>query len=203
MSRRRAPLGDVAAFVTQRRGELGMTQTELAAASSVDVKTIYNLESGEKWPQAATRARVERALGLSPGTLHEIREGGDVPAPAPQKVAPSPGLLFALSGSRVRWESVEEVFGELERLAGQFDVSVGDVLVATGLVSADDLRTSPARIGRLSRPPATVSRPEEIVTLDDALAWVVATSPGLSRGQIKDLEKQLRRLKQAAPEDQE
>ncbi|WP_131736450.1 helix-turn-helix transcriptional regulator [Actinomadura roseirufa] len=65
----------VARYVSARRGDLGLTQEQLAERASVDRKTIYNLESGERWPQAGTRSRVERALGWYPGDLVRLSEG--------------------------------------------------------------------------------------------------------------------------------
>lgn len=49
--------------VEARRGELGMTQQELADAAGVDLKTVYNLESGGRRPIARVRAAISRALG--------------------------------------------------------------------------------------------------------------------------------------------
>lgn len=60
-----------------RRGELSLTQRTLATKAGVDIKTIYNLESGERWPQAGTRAKIEKALGWVAGTLEALAEGAD------------------------------------------------------------------------------------------------------------------------------
>lgn len=67
----------VARYVASRRGALGLSQEELAAQARVDTKTIYNLESGERWPQAQTRSRIEAALGWLDGDLVHIAEGGE------------------------------------------------------------------------------------------------------------------------------
>jgi len=40
-----------------------MTQQDLADAAGVDLKTVYNLESGSRWPIARTRVAISRALG--------------------------------------------------------------------------------------------------------------------------------------------
>lgn len=63
--------------VAARRGELGMTQADLAAKASVNVKTIGNLESRGRWPTAATRARIETALGWPLGTMADIAASPD------------------------------------------------------------------------------------------------------------------------------
>lgn len=55
-----------------------MTQRQLAMTAAVDIKTIYNLESGERWPQAGTRAKIEKALGWSVGTLKAAAEGREM-----------------------------------------------------------------------------------------------------------------------------
>ncbi len=55
-----------------RRGELGLTQEELAVRAGVDIKTIGNFERRGRWPIARTRARIERALGWMPGELDRI-----------------------------------------------------------------------------------------------------------------------------------
>lgn len=52
-----------------------MTQRQLALTAQVDIKTIYNLESGERWPQAATRAKIEKALGWVVGSLEALADG--------------------------------------------------------------------------------------------------------------------------------
>jgi len=64
-----------AAQVVARRGELGLTQRQLAMTAEVDIKTIYNLESGERWPQAGTRAKIEKALSWAVGSLEAFAEG--------------------------------------------------------------------------------------------------------------------------------
>lgn len=64
-----------ARYVTTRRGELGLTQQQLAILAEVDIKTIYNLESGERWPQARNRVKIEAALGLPAGTLDALAAG--------------------------------------------------------------------------------------------------------------------------------
>ncbi|MGW5259609.1 helix-turn-helix transcriptional regulator [Microbispora sp. NPDC004025] len=64
-----------ARHVISRRGELGLTQQQLATRADVDIKTIYNLESGERWPQARNRFKIEQALGWAPGALDALAAG--------------------------------------------------------------------------------------------------------------------------------
>jgi transcriptional regulator with XRE-family HTH domain len=67
----------VARYVAARRGALGLSQEELATKAAVDTKTIYNLESGERWPQAKTRSKIEAALGWLDADMVHIAEGGE------------------------------------------------------------------------------------------------------------------------------
>lgn len=82
MDRQRA-----ARAVTARRGQLGLTQQELADAAGVDIKTIGNLESRGRWPIARTRARIENALGWQAGEMQRISETAPEPAPEPDVLA--------------------------------------------------------------------------------------------------------------------
>jgi transcriptional regulator with XRE-family HTH domain len=52
-------------LITERRGQLDLTQGELADAAGVSEKTIYNIEAGGRTPQPRTLKRVQAALGLS------------------------------------------------------------------------------------------------------------------------------------------
>ena len=63
--------------VAARRGELKMTQQELARAAGVDLKTIGNLETRGGWPIARTRASIEQALGWPSGELDRIASSGE------------------------------------------------------------------------------------------------------------------------------
>ncbi len=62
-----------------------MTQQDLADAAGIDLKTVYNLESGTRWPIARTRAAVAAALEWGADALDVLAAGG---APAGQD---SPG----------------------------------------------------------------------------------------------------------------
>lgn len=59
-----------AAFI-QRRGELNMTQEQVADAAGVVLRTVQNFEYGV-WPNPRTRARLERAVGWSPGEISRL-----------------------------------------------------------------------------------------------------------------------------------
>jgi transcriptional regulator with XRE-family HTH domain len=64
-----------------------MTQQDLADAARVDLKTVYNLESGARWPIARTRAAIAAALGWGPDALGVLAAGGD-PVPLAGAGAP-------------------------------------------------------------------------------------------------------------------
>lgn len=73
--------------VAARRGELQMTQQELASVAGVDIKTIGNLESRGRWPIARTRARIEKALHWPVGQMERIASE-DAEEPKPPTVRP-------------------------------------------------------------------------------------------------------------------
>jgi transcriptional regulator with XRE-family HTH domain len=64
-----------------------MTQQELADRAGVDLKTIYNLESGTRWPIAKTRAAVSAALRWEGDALTAIADGNPASEPT---AAPEP-----------------------------------------------------------------------------------------------------------------
>lgn len=68
-----------------------MTQQALAAAASVDLKTVNSIEARGSWPQARTRARIEKALGWPPGEYQRIAE--EEPEAGPEL---DPDLLAAI-----------------------------------------------------------------------------------------------------------
>jgi DNA-binding XRE family transcriptional regulator len=76
----------VSRAVIARRGELDMTQAELAAAASVDTKTIGSLETRGRWPIARSRARIERALSWPAGEMERIASGDDDEPVVPRDV---------------------------------------------------------------------------------------------------------------------
>lgn len=58
-------------------GVLGLTRDQLADRAGIDRKTVYNLLSGDRWPQPKTRNALERVLGWYPGDLLRLGEGGE------------------------------------------------------------------------------------------------------------------------------
>lgn len=72
---RQADRERVARYVAARRGSLGLSQEQLATKAGVDIKTLWNLETGDRWPQAKTRARIEAALGWDEGDILRLNRG--------------------------------------------------------------------------------------------------------------------------------
>lgn len=66
------------AIVAARRRELGVDVAELARDAQVDVKTIRSLETGERMPRDSTKAKLERALEWTPGSI-DLVFAGEVP----------------------------------------------------------------------------------------------------------------------------
>jgi transcriptional regulator with XRE-family HTH domain len=102
----------VAKYVVARRGSLGMTQEQLAERAGVTVKTVYNLESAGRWPQARTRGAIEKALGWRSGDLTRVGEGGE---PVPQAASEEPGMDTMLRELR----ELEAYFADLRADSGE------------------------------------------------------------------------------------
>jgi len=71
------PDSGLAALVRARRGELGLTQAQLAARAGIVKRTVQYLESGQKQPRAATLAMLRDALGWTAADIPQALE----PAP--------------------------------------------------------------------------------------------------------------------------
>lgn len=97
-----------AAAFAARRGELGMTQQQVAERAGVAIRTVHNAESGEKWPNALTRTRLEKAVKWPPGQLSRLE--------SPPKTGLDPRLRAELE--KLTHDQREYVLGWLtERLA--------------------------------------------------------------------------------------
>lgn len=70
-----------------RRGELGLTQEQLADRAGVSPRTIGMFETGQSWPRARQLGQIER-LGLNwpVGHLRELADDVDYPEDAEQTV---------------------------------------------------------------------------------------------------------------------
>jgi transcriptional regulator with XRE-family HTH domain len=100
--------------VEARRGELGLTQQQLADAAGVDIKTIGNLESRGRWPIARTRAAIEQALGWQPGEMKRIADEAERSPPARLRDGTREAIRKDLAGDPVL---AEQVIAYVEGLA--------------------------------------------------------------------------------------
>lgn len=139
--------------VEARRGELGLTQQQLATMAGVDVKTVGSLESRGRWPIARTRAAIERAMGWPPGEMARIADE-----------EPAPPALSEATQRLMREELGDEIASRLiahaEHLASGQTPAAGDG-PARGSAARDrrsaGLGCGPARRGP-SRLPSTWRR---------------------------------------------
>lgn len=94
-----------------RRGDLGLTQEEVAAKAGVALRTVQSLESTTKptWPNPTTRARLERALGWPAGEIARLA--------SPPKALVDPQLL-----DRLRELTADEREWSIQFLVGLRDV---------------------------------------------------------------------------------
>lgn len=117
-------LGDV---VRRRREELGMTQTEAAAAGGVSMSQWQKIEYGSSGrPTARTIAGLARALRMSPDVLRRAAAGDEPAAPEPDA---GTGIDEAL-------ESVESALDALERARDALRVERGRRGGSMALLSA-------------------------------------------------------------------
>lgn len=61
------------AIVRARRGDLGLTQKQVAEQAGVNVDTLSDLETGARWPRAANLASIARVLGLDAAELIQLK----------------------------------------------------------------------------------------------------------------------------------
>lgn len=82
----------LAALVSERRGDLGLTQEDVRAAGGPSTATQRLIEGGHQSRyQSIILARLETALGWQRGSVRRILAGG-VPALAPDALVPAPPL---------------------------------------------------------------------------------------------------------------
>jgi transcriptional regulator with XRE-family HTH domain len=97
---------ELAVAVRARRRELGLTQTDVAAAGHVSVELIRNIETKRRTPERLNprKARgLENALRWETGSIDAVLAGGVAttadpkPPLAAEVAAPDPGDRFALA----------------------------------------------------------------------------------------------------------
>jgi len=181
---RRRDIARAAAYVAARRGELSLTQAALADTIGIDVKTLYNLESGARWPQARNRSAIERGLGWQAGDLERISKGGEPDPPLRQSGIPpqegAPVKKWFLGELRRRSMTLADLTATLNALrviAEHNDQTLAELLVESGLVDRDEL------LIRDQSDPAS----EAIARFHGAVE-TIAASPHLSPRQRRQIE---------------
>lgn len=103
----------VARYISARRGELGLSQEELAARAGVDPKTLLHAEQGKRWPLAKTRTKLEAALGWGDGDMARVADGF-YPRTGPLPEDDPDGLVAAAAAGDPEFDAqARRVIGEL------------------------------------------------------------------------------------------
>lgn len=184
---RRRDTTRAAAYVAARRGELSLTQAALADAIGIDVKTVYNLESGSRWPQARNRAAIENGLGWEVGDLQRISDGGEPTPPlraeretVPQTAnMPSRWFLTELRRRKLSLADLTTSLDALRIIADHNGQSLAELLLESGLANPEEL-TVREQPNPLAEEIARFHREVEGIT----------SSPHLSARQRREIEDQ-------------
>lgn len=62
-------IAQVAASIRKARTEAGLTQTDLALRSGLDLRTITRVENLEREPSVSTLVKIARGIGINPSQL--------------------------------------------------------------------------------------------------------------------------------------
>lgn len=113
------PAGREAARDALRRAmyEMKLGVTELAEASGVDPATAGDFLAGRRWPRAATLSKLEKAVGLTPGTLAALGEEAMAPS-VPLDQASTRRLVALLTQ---RFVEMEELLSQWATPAARYE----------------------------------------------------------------------------------
>ncbi|MGZ9829909.1 helix-turn-helix domain-containing protein [Tsukamurella ocularis] len=128
-------------IVAARRRELGVDVAELARDAQVDVKTIRSLETGERMPRDSTKAKLERALEWTPGSI-DLVFAGEVPTVVDAPPMQARGEVNPPRSPRRHdgaWELGPELMVELDLVADDLESAMHDASGATDEDDVDDL----------------------------------------------------------------
>ncbi len=81
----------VLAFMSERE----LDNAAMAKLAKIDVNTLGDFLAGKRWPRTSTLGKLDKALGLTPGTLAAVGEEL-MPASAPETVSAAPDAGSAL-----------------------------------------------------------------------------------------------------------
>lgn len=196
-----------------------MTQRELAMTAEVDIKTIYNLESGERWPQAGTRAKIEKALGWTMGSLEAFTEGPEretgyqFPTRAEliddalrrRNITPEQVRSFAGIGEYA-WARLTDgsaTIAEARREEASLAAELARVAIYLGITAeqlANAGQTQAARIFRDATVSATLTEPTSAVADDPQLRQIIDAWPRLQQWQKNSVVGVLEQLLSQSPE---
>ena len=168
--------------VAARRGELGISQRELARRRVITAPALIAFEKGRAWPRERTRHTLEELLQWPAGTIARIRAG----AAAPPQAAHGPS---ARDGSEVALvaDAVELALARFDDAIGALPSPKGTGFAArAGVILADlhKLERLAARAVRHSGgSPAVIKALGAVRRRYDELMVQVAGSPGATLGQ--------------------
>ena len=121
--------------IAARRRELDLAQRTLARDKVINAGTLIDVEKGRRWPRDGTRARLERALGWTPGTIERLRAGGtpglEVDGERDETMGGSTTVeaTFVFQAVELALASLSHTIGELPApTAPEFTARVGAVL---------------------------------------------------------------------------
>jgi len=83
--------------------ELRLSATAVARSAGLDLGTVSDFLSGQRWPKPGTQGAIETALEWPPGTIERLASGNDWPVSAPQE-----GVLLDLPDSALEGLSEAE-----------------------------------------------------------------------------------------------
>ena len=130
----------------------GMTRADVIKAGPIDNKTLQSVLEGERRSSAATRAKIENALNLEPGTLGAV-DRGELPTRRTRRKVSDTELIAMLA------ERLAELRAEVEhlhKLAGdnnvtQLDEARSPFDPAVNPLEPNGLRSEPYLIDEAAR----------------------------------------------------
>lgn len=129
-----------------------MTQQELADDAGVDIKTVYNLESGQRWPISKNRAALAVALRWEPDALAVLAAGEEplqmaravpYPSASPAPAASRAPVIDRASGIQPPAQHAETMTRYLDEIEGRLVMAAMTEAGRRGVPVDDLLDESP------------------------------------------------------------